>query len=187
MDRLTGYQNANLCVLYRVNTRQFQLHIKVPQRVHEDVNERQIQHQAMPSAIFCLETTPKCNILRSAQVYAVFYIVIFVQCLSWCVVCKFCLLEMDSGRSLLNKSSPLAFCALEYWILSMTLDLLFGSCISDGDNLRRGCSSTGTAKRLLAWTLRRWCFGDSSLVPLAKTAGHPFRRCLCTFKDFVYS
>ena len=53
---------------------------------------------------------------------------------------------MESGRNLLNKSSPLAFCILGYEILSTTLgmgdwisdgdndDLLFGNCISDGDN-----------------------------------------------------
>ena len=53
---------------------------------------------------------------------------------------------MESGRSLLNKSSPLAFCVLGYGTLSTTLgmgdwvsdgnnnDLLFGNCISDGDN-----------------------------------------------------
>ena len=147
-------------------------------------------------------------------------------------VCKFCLLEMESGRSLLNKSSPLAFCVLIYGILSTTLgmgdwisdgdnddlllgncisdsdndDLLFSNCISDGDNddslaaFSRDCSSTGTAKRLLAWTLqavlsffpsdlrlRHWHFAEGpvtkSLLPLSlrlvsspcRTAGHPCR------------
>ena len=53
---------------------------------------------------------------------------------------------MESGRTVLNKSSPLAFCIFGYGILSTTLgmgdwisdgdndDLLLGNCISDGNN-----------------------------------------------------
>ena len=65
---------------------------------------------------------------------------------------------MESGRSLLNKSSFLAFCVFGYGILSTTLgigdwisdgdndDLPSGNCISDGDNddlLFSNCISDG--------------------------------------------
>ena len=82
-------------------------------------------------------------------VFPFFFFLIFVQCLAnvFSFVCKFCFLEMDSG-----KSSLLAFCVLEYGILSSKKnldfdfgmgnwisdgdndDLLFGNCISNGDN-----------------------------------------------------
>ena len=66
-----------------------------------------------PSAIF--HVVHECMWYFNWFIVFPFFFLIFVQCLAnvFSFVCKFCFLEMDSG-----KSSLLAFCVLEYGILS---------------------------------------------------------------------